>query len=147
MKKSLIIVKNTLFNKIRNLIMKIFNIRKDIVDLNNENCVTENIDDLNQNLIEKSEIEFKENHEILKKDILTELDSEEYNLEPIEYFDIEDDYIEPEIEYDYKERDKICFFKMYENLKKGNLELTDLSFEDVTKVIVLQEFEKKYLNF
>lgn len=142
MKKSLIVVKNTLFNKIRNLVIKIFNIREDKVEFNNENFIIENKDNQNLNVIEELKKEFNKNQEILENDILNELDKEEYKLEPIECFNIDEDYAEPEIEFDYKERDKIAFFKMYENVKTGKLSLTDLTFEDATKVCSLQEFEK-----
>lgn len=142
MKNGLIVVKNTLFKKIRNLIMKIFNIREKRIDSNIENHIIENIDIQNSNVIEES----KANQEILENNILNELDAEEYNLESIQYFDIDENYTEPEIEFDYKERDKIAFFKMYENIKTGKLALKDLTFEDATKVIVLQEFEKTKQN-
>ena len=132
MKNSLIVVKNTLFKRIRNLIIKIFNIREKRIDSNIQIS----------NILEES----KNNQEILENNILNELDTEEYNIESIQYFDIDENYIEPEIEFYYKERDKIAFFKMYENIKTGKLSLKDLTVEDATKVIALQEFEKIKLS-
>ena len=134
MKKSLIVVKNTLFNKIRNLIIKIFNIREDKVEFDNNDSMKDN--NTKQNLIEELSNISKEN------EFLNELDSAEFALETIEYFNIDENYVEPKIEFDYKERDKISFFKMYENIKSGKLSLNDLTFEDATKVITLQKIEK-----
>lgn len=134
MKNNLIIFKENIFEKIKKWFKNLFSFKK----CTNSEIINEENDIKNSNYYEEKEIQNEDNNIIINEIDLT--DDYEYQIEEIDSIEF---FPEPEIKFNYKDREKNVFFKLYENVKSGKVSYTDLTFDDYIKIQSFLEYEKK----
>lgn len=148
MKNNLIIFKENIFEKIKKWFRNLFSFKKPAeLEISNEDIESKNMEqDKNPDLV----YHIKESDKIIKteeyvQDITNEgiTDDFEYQIEEIDTIEF---FPEPDIKFDYKERDKKVFFELYENVKSGKTNYEELSFDDYIKIRTLLKYENKLKN-
>lgn len=145
MKNGLIIFKENIFEKIKKWFKNLFSFKKNAYsEISNEDAESEKLEqdkksDLLYSVKENDKIIINEEY---VQDIANEAitDDFEYQIEEIDTIDF---FPEPDIKFDYKERDKNVFFELYENVKLGKINYAELSFDDYIKIQTLLKYETK----